>query len=84
MPKLDLGSTSSIGTRWLSRHWNTDAPDNLAVEWAPRSSKNKWVTWAAAGLALTGGALAVNFKFKADDEYERYLESGDPCREGTG
>ena len=25
-----------------------------------------------------GGALAVHFKFKADDRYDQYLETGDP------
>ena len=30
-------------------------------------------------FAIGGGALAAHFKFKADDEYELYLESGDPA-----
>lgn len=53
--------------------------DEQGVEWNPKSSKHTWINWAAAGVVLTGGALAVHFKFKADDEYDRYLENGDPA-----
>jgi len=74
-PGTDVINRHSVALRLLDQ----DVPDDLAVEWAPRSANNKWITWAAAGLALTGGALAVNFKFKADDEYDRYLETGDPA-----
>lgn len=49
-----------------------------AVEWNPRISRNTWINWAAGALAIGGGALAAHFKFKADEEYELYLESGDP------
>lgn len=50
-----------------------------AVEWQPRSESHKWINWAAAGMAVAGGALAVHFKFKADDYYDEYLETGDPA-----
>ena len=74
-PGSDVINRHSVALRPIDQ----SVPDELAVEWAPAGSKNKWISWAAAGLALTGGALAVNFKFKADEEYERYLETGDPA-----
>jgi hypothetical protein len=55
-----------------------DVLNEGGVEWAPKSSRNTWINWAAAGVAVAGGALAVHFKFQADAEYDRYLESGDP------
>ncbi len=74
-PGINVINRHSVALTLLDR----DVPDDLAVEWAPRSSKNKWITWAAAGLAVAGGAVAVNFKFKADEEYDRYLETGEPA-----
>jgi len=74
-PGTDVINRHAVALRLLDQ----DVPDDLAVEWAPRSTRNTWITWAAAGLALTGGALAVNFKFKADDQYVTYLETGDPA-----
>jgi hypothetical protein len=72
------------GSNVVNRHsvvllsLDPDLNVDKAVEWAPRSSRNTWINWAATGLLVTGGALAVNFKFKANEEYERYLETGDP------
>jgi hypothetical protein len=51
--------------------------DQEAVEWNPRSSRNTWINWAAGGLAVAGGVLAVHFKFTADDYHDQYLETGD-------
>ena len=45
-----------------------------AEEWSPGSSRSsKWLTYLAVGLIVAGGALAVHFKFEADDKYQEYL-----------
>ena len=75
VPGQEVINRHSVSLRPL----DVDLADNQAVEWTTRSSKNKWVNWVAAGLVVTGGALAVHFKFTADDEYELYLDTGDPA-----
>jgi len=39
---------------------------------------NVWIDVAAAGLALTAGAVAVYYKQKGDARYDAYARSGDP------
>lgn len=48
-----------------------------AVEWSPPAARHKWLTYSAVGLIVAGGALAVHFKFAADDRYEEYLRTAD-------
>lgn len=72
------------GDEVINRHsvalqsMSVDVLDERGVEWNPKSSSNAWINWAAAGVAVAGGALAVHFKFQADGEYDQYLETGDP------
>lgn len=73
-PGLEVVNRHSIVLQPIT----VDAIAEEGVEWSPRSTKHTWINWAAAGVVLTGGALAVHFKFKADDEYDRYLQNGDP------
>lgn len=40
---------------------------------------NVWIDAAAAGLALTAGAVAVYYKQKGDARYDAYARSGDPA-----
>ncbi len=40
---------------------------------------NVWIDVAAAGLALTAGAVAVYYKQKGDARYDAYARSGDPA-----
>jgi hypothetical protein len=48
-----------------------------AEESNPGSRSSKWMTYSAVGLIVAGGALAVHFKFEADDKYEEYLVTAD-------
>jgi len=48
-----------------------------AEEWSPGSRSSKWLTYSAVGLIVAGGALAVHFKFEADDKYQEYLVTAD-------
>lgn len=49
-----------------------------AVEWNPGNRRHRWITYSALGLVVAGGALAVHFKFEADDKYEEYLVTANP------
>lgn len=40
--------------------------------------RRRWIDYAAVGTALVAGALAVHFKFEADERFDRYQETGDP------
>ena len=82
-------TTITPGREVINRHsvvlvsFDGTVPDDLAVEWNPRGSSKKWLNWAAGALALGGGALAVHYKFKADEQYEEYLQTGDPALKET-
>jgi hypothetical protein len=71
------------GTEVVNRHSVSLRPleDQVArsdaVEWEKPSSSGKWITYSALGLVVAGGALAVHFKFKADDKYDEYLQTAD-------
>jgi hypothetical protein len=43
----------------------------------PRSRKS-WINYLAGAATLGGGIYAIVNKFKADDIYEVYAETGDP------
>jgi hypothetical protein len=40
---------------------------------------HKWIDYAAAGVAVVGGVLAVHYKTKADNRYDRYNETRNPA-----
>lgn len=46
------------------------------VDWSPPDRPRTWIDVAAVGGALAAGALAVHYKFKADDIYQQYREGG--------
>lgn len=48
------------------------------VRWTQPSENRAWIDYAAVGLSLTAGVLAVHYKFKADRLYDEYRRSGDP------
>lgn len=48
-----------------------------AEEWNPPGGSGSWLTYSAIGLIAAGGALAIHFKFEADEKYEEYLVTAD-------
>jgi hypothetical protein len=44
---------------------------------------NAWIDYAAAGVALAAGAVAVHYKFKADVLYDEYVRTTDPASRPT-
>ncbi len=43
-----------------------------------RTQRRKWIDIAAVGTAVTAGVLAIHFKSKANQKFDRYKETGDP------
>lgn len=46
--------------------------------WTPEKSSKRWLDYTAAGVALVGGILAINYKTKANRRFNQYRVSGDP------
>ena len=56
-----------------------EAVAGAEVDWSPPGSiRSRWIDYAAVGLAVVSGVVAVHYKFKADDLYEHHQETGDP------
>lgn len=53
--------------------------DTNTVSWRPPTPRLQWIDYAALGLAVGSGALAVHYKFKADRRFEQYEETTDPA-----
>jgi len=72
------------GTEVVNQHTvslrsiNDEARAANPVEWDGPSRGGNWLTYSALGLVAASGALAVHFKFRADDRYDEYLVSADP------
>ena len=49
------------------------------MDWNPPAARRRWIDVAAIGLAAAGGATAIYYKFKANDRYDVYAETGDPA-----
>ena len=54
-------------------------PTAAQVDWRPPRQRKAWIDYAALGTALVAGAVAVHYKFKADDLYATYQETADPA-----
>ncbi len=48
------------------------------IAWRPPRQSRTWIDYAALGLAVGAGVAAIHYKFKADDLYDQYRETGDP------
>lgn len=66
-PGREIWNRSVITLR-PTRH--TDEPVAM-VDWSPPKQRHRWINYAASGLALTAGALAVYYRFKANDLDDR-------------
>lgn len=49
------------------------------IAWSPPGKSRMWIDYAAVGLAVGAGIASIHYKFKADDLYEEYEETGDPA-----
>lgn len=72
MPGTEVVNQHTVSLRPLE----DDISRSDAEEWNP-SPGGRWLTYSAVALIAAGGALAVHFKFEADDKYEEYLETAD-------
>lgn len=52
-------------------------PTAAQVNWRPPRRHRAWIDYAALGATLAAGALAVHYKFRADDLYAEYEETED-------
>lgn len=75
--RIDPGS--EIWNRYIVELSPSDDLDPTAaqVNWRPPSRHRAWIDYAALGAALAAGAVAIHYKFKADDLYAEYEETGD-------
>ena len=49
------------------------------VDFSPmQKARLGWIDYTAAGIATVSGFLAVRYKFRADDRFEEYEETGNP------
>lgn len=60
------------------------AVPETAAGWVPDRRPNRWIDYAAGAAAVAGAAVAVHYKFQADDLDDRYraagsAERGDPA-----
>lgn len=53
-------------------------PTAAQVNWRPPKKHRAWIDYAALGTAVAAGAVAVHYKFKADDLYSTYEDTADP------
>jgi hypothetical protein len=51
-----------------------------AVDWRPPGRTRAWIDIAAGAIALAAGAVAIHYKFQADDIDDRYRSPGSPER----
>lgn len=54
-------------------------PSAAKVSWHPPRRHRAWIDYVALGTAAAAGVLAVHYKFRADDLYERYRDTEDPA-----
>lgn len=54
-------------------------PTAAQVDWRPPRQRRAWIDYVALGTAVVAGAVAVHYKFKADDLYATYQETADPA-----
>lgn len=54
-------------------------PTAAQVQWKPPKKHRAWIDYAALGTALVAGAVAVHYKFKADDLYAQYEDTANPA-----
>ena len=73
VPGTEVINQHTVSLRPLGEH----IARSYAEEWSPSSGASKWLTYSAVGLIVAGGALAVHFKFEADDKYGEYLVTAD-------
>ena len=75
--RIDPGS--EIWNRYIVELSPSDDLDPTAaqVNWRPPKRHRAWIDYAALGAALAAGAVAIHYKFKADDLYAEYEETGD-------
>lgn len=53
-------------------------PTAAQVQWTPPRKHRAWIEYAALGSAVVAGALAVHYKFRADDLHAQYEDTADP------
>ena len=70
---------SDVWNRYMVGLKPADDPDptTAQIQWQPPRKRHAWIDYAAIGTAVAAGFVAVHFKFKADDLYERYEETAD-------
>lgn len=74
IPGTEVVNQHSVSLRPISDDTRAASP----VEWDGPPRSGSWLTYSALGLVAAGGALAVHFKFRADDRYDEYLITADP------
>jgi hypothetical protein len=71
---------SELWNRHLVMLETPSLASSTAADLSVRSVRShNWIDYAAAGLAVAGGILAVHYKTKADNRYDRYNETRDPA-----
>ncbi len=66
----------------FSESLETDpAPYSMVIEDGSRKPR-RWIDIAALSTAAIAGALAVHYKFEADERFDQYAKTGDPALEG--
>ena len=74
-----VGSDVDNHYSFVLKPLNAESEGGAEVGWSERKEPNTWIDVAAVGIALTAGAAAAYYKFKGDDLYDEYLETGDPA-----
>jgi hypothetical protein len=54
--------------------------EGAALDWRPPRRARTWIDVALGGVALASAAVAVHYKFRADDIDDRYRDEGSPER----
>lgn len=82
---LEKKGYASFSLRADSALWNPylirlepQAEDSMPEVGARSEGSRAWINWVAGGVAAAAGTVAVYYKFRADDLFERYEGSGDP------
>ena len=57
---------------------NNEKGDIADTYWHPEQRSGRWIDFAAGGVAIVSGILAIRYKTKANRRFDRYALSGNP------
>lgn len=73
------GRAASNRTRVMLQPVRMDEGRAGEIAWVGERAPRTWIDYAAAGVAVAAAAVAIYYKFQADELYDEYAQTGDPA-----